>query len=113
MVYRLSFVFNHIQVDTKENEVPPTLVTTFAASVIGTFAIALIIGISLGLLCGIKYMQKRLNRTISDQNSHVPEENAMRSMKCPVYEEVKLENEAATIDLSQNIAYEQVKKTLS
>ena len=92
---------------------PPALVTIFAVSVIGTLVITLIIGISLGLLCGIKFMQKKLNTTISDQNSHVPEENVERSMMGPIYEEVKLENEAATINLSQNIAYEQVKKTIS
>ena len=91
---------------------PPALVTIFAVSVIGTFVITLIVGISLGLLCGIKYMQKKLNRTISDQNSHVPEETVVRSMG-PIYEEVKLENQTATIDLSRNIAYEQVKKTIS
>ena len=73
-----------------------------AVSVIGTFVITLFIGIILGRLC----------KTNSKQNIPVPEENAI-SMKGPVYEEVKLEDKTATIDLSQNIAYEQVKKTVS
>ena len=50
---------------------------------------------------------------ISKQNIHVSEENVMRSMKGPVYEEVELEDKTTTIDLSQNIAYEHVKKTVS
>ena len=69
-----------------------------------------IIGIILGVLCGLKCRQKKL---ISKQSIQVPEENLMRSMKGPVYEEVELEDKAATIDLSQNISYEQVKKTAS
>ena len=48
---------------------------------------------------------------ISKQNKS--EENVMRSMKGPVYEEVELEDKTTTIDLSQNIAYEHVKKTVS
>ena len=68
----------------------------------------LFIGIMLGLLCG-----KHLKKTISTKSIHPPVENIPISMKFPVYEEVKLENETATIDLSQNIAYEQVKKTVS
>ena len=79
------------------------LVIAVAASVIGTFVITLFIGIILGRLC----------KTNSKQNILVPEENVMGSMKGPVYEEVKLEDKTATIDLSQNIAYEQVKKTVS
>ena len=53
----------------------------------------------------------RLCKTNSKQNIPVPEENVMGSMKGPVYEEVELEGKTATIDLSQNIAYGQVKKT--
>ena len=51
-------------------------------------------------------MQKFL---ISKQSISTPQENVMRSMNGPIYEEVKLENKAATIDLSQNIAYEHAK----
>ena len=75
-----------------------------AASVIGTSVIALFIGIILWRLC----------KTNSKQNVNpVPEENIMISMKGPVYEEVGLEDKTTTIDLSQNIAYEHVKKTIS
>ena len=55
----------------------------------------------------------RLCKTNSKQNIPVPEENVMGSTKGPVYEEVELEDKTATIDLSQNIAYVQVKKTVS
>ena len=74
-----------------------------AASVIGTSVIALFIGIILGHFC----------KTTSKQNIPVPEENVM--MKCPIYEEVKVEDKTTNIDLSlsQNIAYEQVVKTES
>ena len=72
--------------------------------------VTLFIGIILGLLCGIKYTQKNSN---SKQCFHTPEENAIRSMKGPVYEEVELEDKTTNIDLSQNIAYEQVKKMSS
>ena len=82
------------------------LVITVAVSIM----VALFIGIILGLLCGIKYIQKKLN---SKQSIRVPEENEIRSMKGPVYEEVELEDKMNTIDLSQNIAYEQVKKMAS
>ena len=79
------------------------LVIAVAVSVIGTFVITLFIGIIFGRLC----------KTNSKQNIPVPEENVMGSMKGPVYEEVELEDKIATFDLSQNIAYEQVKKTVS
>ena len=75
--------------------------------------VILFIGIILGLLCGIKYMQKNLKKTNSKQYFNTPEENVMRSMKGPVYEEVELEDKTTNIDLSQNIAYEQVKKMVS
>ena len=91
-----------------ENE-PPTQVSILAlviavgVSVIGTFVITLFIGLILVWLC----------KTNSKQNIPVPEENVMISMMGPIYEEVELEDKTATIDLSQNIAYEQVKKNES
>ena len=85
---------------------PVLPVVVLAASVIGTFVIALFIGIILGLLCGMKYMQKKL---YSKESIHMPEE---KIIKGPIYEEVNLENKTTTIDFSQNIAYEQVKKTI-
>ena len=99
------FAFNLKQVDTEEDSMPiqisiSELVIAVAVSVMVIF----IIGIILGLLCG-----KQLKKTNSKKSIHPPEDN----MKCPVYEEVKLENVTVTIDLTQNIAYEQVKKTVS
>ena len=81
-----------------------------SVSVIGSSILTFIIGITLGVLCGMKCMQKIF---ISKQNIRVPEENLMRPMKGPIYEEVELEDKATTINLSQNIAYEQVRKTVS
>ena len=75
--------------------------------------VTLFIGIILGLLCGIKYMQNKIKKTNTKQCFHTPEENVMRSIKGPVYEEVELEDKTTTIHLSQNIAYEQVKKMAS
>ena len=101
MAYFLSIFY----VQGKEIESPArvsilTLVIAVAVSVIGTFVITLFISI----IC----------KTNSKQNVNpVPEENVMGSMKGPVYEEVKLEDKTTTIDLSQNIAYEQVRKTVS
>ena len=58
-------------------------------------------------------MQKSLKKVNSEQCFHTPEENVTRAMKGPVYEEVELEDNTTNIDLSQNIAYEQVKKMAS
>ena len=82
-------------------------------AVVVSIMVALFIGIILGLFCGIKYMQKSLKKTNSKQCFHTPEKNVTRAMKGPVYEEVELEEKTANIDLSQNIAYEQVKKMAS
>ena len=87
----------------------PTLVVIIPISVIGSFTI-FVIGIILGLVCGIKYTQKKLN---SKKSNSAIDETALRSMKVPVYEELNLEDKAAIIDLSKNIAYGQVKKTVS
>ena len=56
-------------------------------------------------------MKCRQKKFVSKQSIHMPEENVMRSMKGPVYEEVELGT--TNIDLSKNIAYELVKKTVS
>ena len=97
-----------MQIKTDEEQVSiPALVKIVTISVIGTFVMTLYFGIILGLLCGIKYMQKKLKTTNSKQNDN--KVNVTRSMKGPEYEEVELENKADIIDLSKNIAYEQVK----
>ena len=54
-----------------------------------------------------------VEKTNCKQCFHTPEENVMMSMKGPVYEEVELEDKTTNIDLSQNIAYEQVKNMAS
>ena len=84
-------------------------ISVLVIAVAVSIMVTLFIGIILGLLCGIKYMQNKLTK----QCIHTPEENVMRPMKGPVYEEVELEDKTTTIDLSQNIAYEQVKKMSS
>ena len=86
------------------------LLVIFGLCLIGSTTLAFIVGIILGVLCERKCRQKKI---ISKQNIHISEENVMRSMKGPVYEEVELEDKTTTIDLSQNIAYEHVKKTVS
>ena len=98
-----------MKVDKEEDKMPVQVsisVLVIAVAVAVSVIVTLFIGIVLGLLCGIKYMQKKSN---SKQCFHTPEENVMSSMKGPVYEEVELEDKTATIDLSQNIAYEHVK----
>ena len=88
-------------------------ISVLVIAVVVSITVTLLIGIILGLLCGIKYMQEKLKKTNSKQCFHIPEDNVMRYMKGPVYEEVELEDKTTTIDLSQNIAYEQVKKMAS
>ena len=51
-------------------------------------------------------------KTTSKHSIRIPEENVVRAMKGPVYEEVKLEDKIESIDLSLNSAYEEVKKTV-
>ena len=80
------------------------MVVVAGISAIGSSAMTFI----LGLLCGMKYMPKKID---SKQSIHISEENVMRPIKGPVYEEVELEDKTTNIDLLQNIAYEQVKKT--
>ena len=82
------------------------LVIAIAISVLGSSSMTFI----LGLLCGIKYMQKRMKKSIFKQSFPIPEEEVKGSTKGPVYEEVELEDKKTNIILSENIAYEQVKK---
>ena len=100
-----------MQVDTEHDNVPvqvsiPVLVIAIAISVLVSSSMTFI----LGLLCGVKYMEKRLQKTIFKQSFPIPEEKIKGSTKGPVYEEVELEDKKTTIVLSKNIAYEQVKK---
>ena len=84
----------------------PVLVIAIAISVLGSSSMTFI----LGLFCGIKYMQKRMKKSIFKQSFPIPEEKVKGSMKGPIYEEVELEDKKTNIVLSENIAYEQVKK---
>ena len=101
--------------NTDENKVPtqvciPIIVVIISISSVGTFTI-LAIGIVLGLFFGIKHRQKKLKKT--KQSISATDGTVSRSMQGPIYEELDLEDETATIDLSKNIAYAQVKKTES
>ena len=89
------------------------LVIAVAVSVIGTFVITLFIGIILVLLCGMKWMPKKLKKTKSKEKIDTPEENVMETIKGPIYEEVELIDETGIIDFSQNIAYGNMEKTAS
>ena len=52
-------------------------------------------------------MQKNTNKTISRQTTLLTEEVKINSIKGPIYDEIKLNNNSSTdIDLSRNIAYE-------
>ena len=84
----------------------PVLVIAIAISVLGSSSMTFI----LGLLCGIKYMQKKMKKSIFKQSFPKPEEKVKRSTKGLIYEEVELEDKKTNIVLSENIAYEQVKK---
>ena len=86
-------------------------VLVFVFSVIGSSVLAFIVGIIFGVLCGVSYRQKSEKATLSKQIPCTEEENSMRSIKGPEYEEVELEDKPGSIGLSRNVAYEYIKKT--
>ena len=98
---------NFIQVDEEDGIVCAPIgisVLIFAGSIIGSNLFVFITGTFFGLLCGIKYMQKNTNKTVSRQTTLLTEIN---SIKGPIYDEIRLNNNNSTdIDLSRNIAYE-------
>lgn len=79
---------------------------SLVASVIGTFVLTSIIYLLLRLFVGLCFIKKRERHT-----KHVQDNGVERSKKEPVYEKLKLENKADIIDVSKNIAYEQVIKS--
>lgn len=70
--------------------------------------LSLIIGFVLGNLWGVKRMQKNMKKENSEKSTE--RKAAIWSNEYPLYEEVKLEENTATIDLSTNTAYDIVKK---
>ena len=103
-----------MQAESKECNAQVTIsVPVFAGSIFGSSAVSFITGIIIGLLCGIKYILKKVKKTILRQNISPPEDNPLNSIKGPVYEEVGLEEQTASIELSSNIAYEHVRNTAS
>ena len=85
-------------------------VLVFASGMIGSSLMTLIIGTILGWLCGVKYTRNVMKGNVSSQKSCAVRDNVNITRTIPEYEEVELEIEPATIDLSQNIAYETVGK---
>ena len=90
----------------------PVLLFVFvlAGSVIGSSLLTFIIGILLGLVCGVKHRPKKGNITLSMQQICTPVENSTTVLKSPIYEEMDCEEKTTPLNLSQNIAYEQAKK---
>ena len=75
---RVLLYFNSMKVD-KEDKMPVQVsISVLVIAVAVSVMVTLFIGIVLGLLCGIKYMQKKLN---SKQCFHTPEENVMSSRR--------------------------------
>ena len=107
---KIYLALNFVQVDEEDGIVCALIgisVLIFAGSIIGSNMFVFITGTFFGLLCGIKYMQKNTNKTVSRQTTSLTEEVKINSIKGPIYDEIKLNNNNSTdIDLSRNIAYE-------
>ena len=90
-----------MQVDKEDGIVCATIgisVLIFAGSIIGSNLFVFITGTFFGLLCGIKYMQKNTTKTVSmGQTTLLPEEDKIKSIKGPIYEEIKLNNNSSTV----------------
>ena len=79
-------------------------------SIFVSCVLAFIIGTIFGLFFGIKYRQINVKATTSKQNNITAGDNSAMSIQVPVYKEVELDDNTATIDFSPNIAYECTKK---
>ena len=84
-----------------------TLVILLTASIIGTGTLCFICGALFGILCyrRIRQTKKTLPQDI------VSGVVASNPPNVPIYEDIILDESAVTIELSRNIAYEQVRKT--
>ncbi len=73
---------------------------------IGSFLLALLLGILLGFFCGVKYTRKSVNRKQAKESMDVSI-NALTPPRGPLYEEVELEK---LVKMSQNVSYDVLKK---
>ena len=84
---KIYLALNFIQVDEEDGIVCAPIgisVLIFAGSIIGSNLFVFITGTFFGLLCGIKYMQKNTNKTISRQTTLLTEEDKINSIKGPI-----------------------------
>ena len=81
-------------------------VAILTGSVIGAGALCFICGTLFGMLC---CRIIRLTKILPHET--VPGEMANNSENVPVYEDIKLDKSTVAIELSRNIAYEQVLRT--
>ena len=82
-----------------------TLVILLTSSSIGTGTLCFICGALFGILC---YRRIRQSKTLPQDIAGVVASNPPN---VPVYEDIILDESAVTIELSRNVAYEQVQKT--
>ena len=78
-------------------------VVILTGSVIGAGALCFISGTLFGMLCC-----RIIRQTKIIPQETVPEEMANNSENVPVYEDIKLDDAPFAIELSRNIAYEQI-----
>ena len=81
-------------------------VAILTGSVIGAGALCFICGALFGMLCC-----RIIRQTKIIPHETVPGERANNSENVPVYEDIKPDEATVTIELSRNIAYEQVLRT--
>ena len=81
-------------------------VAILTGSVIGAGALCFICGALFGMLCC-----RIIRQTKIIPHETVPGEMANNSENVPVYEDIKLDDAPFAIELSRNIAYEQVLRT--
>ena len=96
-----------------------TVVTLLVSTSIGTCILGLMVGVALGLMCGVKGIQIRMGKSTTPdspvQNTVQQEDRAPiyediglaahAVATTPTYEEVGLESNIDVIQLSDNIAY--------
>ncbi len=72
---------------------------------IGTFAVALTLGILLGLICGVQYTRTVIKNKLSQENKDISKNNVNLN-KGLLYEDIDLDK---NIPLAQNVSYDAVK----
>ena len=83
-----------------------TVVILLTGSNIGTGTLCFICGALFGILC-----YRRIRQTKTLPQDIVSGVVASNPPNVPIYEDIILDESAVTIELSRNIAYEQVQKT--